>query len=279
MSTDCTPTDDSEIDTRTETGDSETASGTTSGTDTTSGTAEGTYGPDDGILVLDGLTKRFGGLTAVDDLSFAVEKSEILGFIGPNGAGKSTLADAVAGHLPYEGRVTYRGRKVVESRPSDLVAQGLIHCTETRDLFGHMSVADNLDLGAYRHRDAAGDRREFVYELFPTLAERTDQEARTMSGGEQQMLAIARALMSDPDLLLLDEPTLGLAPVVLEDISDGIERIREEGVTVVLCEQNVTFAMEHADRVYLLENGRIEREGRPETLRGDEYIREAYLGG
>jgi branched-chain amino acid transport system ATP-binding protein len=231
------------------------------------------------VLRGDDLAVSYGEVAALRGVDFHVREGEIAAIIGPNGAGKSTLADAVAGHLPYEGSVTYRGREVSESRSSDLVSRGLIHCTETRDLFGHMSVADNLDLGAYRHRDAVGDRREFAYDLFPALAERTDQEARTMSGGEQQMLAIGRALMGDPDLLLLDEPTLGLAPVVLEDISDGIERIREEGVTVVLCEQNVTFAMEHADRVYLLENGRIEREGRPEKLRGDEYIREAYLGG
>ena len=231
------------------------------------------------VLRADDLAVSYGEVAALRGIDFHVREGEIAAVIGPNGAGKSTLADAVAGHLPYEGSVTYRGREVAESRPSDLVAQGLIHCTETRDLFGHMTVADNLDLGAYRHRDGTEERREFVYDLFPALAERTDQEARTMSGGEQQMLAIARSLMGDPDLQLLDEPTLGLAPVVLDDISDGIERIREEGVTVVLCEQNVTFAMEHADRVYLLENGRIEREGHPEELRGDEYIREAYLGG
>ncbi|UPW02311.1 ABC transporter ATP-binding protein [Halorussus gelatinilyticus] len=221
----------------------------------------------------------YGQVAALRGLDFRVEGGEIVAVIGPNGAGKSTLADAVSGHRPYEGSVTYRGREVAETSASDLVAEGLIHCTETRDLFGYMSVADNLDLGAYRHRDDVEERREFVYDLFPTLEERAEQNARTMSGGEQQMLAIGRALMSDPDLLLLDEPTLGLAPVILEDISDGIEEIRDAGVTVVLCEQNVTFAMDHADRVYLLENGRFEREGTPDTLRGDEYIRDAYLGG
>ncbi|WP_435180078.1 ABC transporter ATP-binding protein [Halorussus sp. AFM4] len=231
------------------------------------------------VLRAEDLRVSYGEVAALRGLDFHVEEGEIVSVIGPNGAGKSTLADAVSGHVPYEGSVTYRGQEVAESSASDLVARGLIHCTETRDLFGYMSVADNLDLGAYRHRDDVAERREFVYDLFPTLEDRADQNARTMSGGEQQMLAIGRALMSDPDLLLLDEPTLGLAPVILEDISDGIEEIRESGVTVVLCEQNVTFAMDHADRVYLLENGRFEREGPPETLRGDEYIREAYLGG
>jgi len=231
------------------------------------------------VLRAEGLRVSYGEVTALRGLDFEVSDGEIVAVIGPNGAGKTTLADAVSGQVPYEGSVTYRGEEAADARPSDLVARGLIHCTETRDLFGHMSVADNLDLGAYRHRDDVEDRLAFVCDLFPALAEREDQDARTMSGGEQQMLAIGRALMSDPDLLVLDEPTLGLAPVVLDDISDGIEQIRAAGVTVVLCEQNVTFAMDHADRVYLLENGRFEREGRPEDLRGDEYIRDAYLGG
>ncbi|WP_433632521.1 ABC transporter ATP-binding protein [Halomicrococcus sp. NG-SE-24] len=233
----------------------------------------------DPVLRVEDLRVSYGEVTALRGVDLHVQAGEIVGVIGPNGAGKSTLADAVSGHLPYEGSVTYRGREVADARASELVADGLIHCTETRDLFGHMSVADNLDLGTYRHRNDVDARREFVYELFPTLAERTGQNARTLSGGEQQMLAVGRALMSDPDLLLLDEPTLGLAPVVVDDISDGIEQIRDAGVTVLLCEQNVTFAIDHADRIYLLENGRIEREGTPATLRGDEYIRDAYLGG
>ena len=235
--------------------------------------------PSEAVLRAEGLRVSYGEVAALRGLDFRVEAGEIVSVIGPNGAGKSTLADAVSGHLPYEGSVTYRGAEVSSAGASELVSRGLIHCTETRDLFGYMTVADNLDLGAYRHRADKEERLEFVYDLFPVLEERSDQNARTMSGGEQQMLAIGRALMSDPDLLLLDEPTLGLAPVVLDDISDGIEQIRDAGVTVVLCEQNVTFAMDHADRIYLLENGRFEREGAPETLRGDEYIRDAYLGG
>ena len=261
----------------------DTGTDTDTDTDTDTGTGTPSSDPDaergETVLRAEDLGVSYGEVTALRGVDFHVEEGEIAAIIGPNGAGKSTLADAVTGHLPYEGSVTYRGREVGDSEPSDLVTQGLIHCTETRDLFGHMTVADNLELGAYRHRDDLAERRSFVYELFPTLEERGDQRARTMSGGEQQMLAIGRSLMSDPDLLILDEPTLGLAPVILEDISDGIEQIRAEGVTVLLCEQNVTFAMEHADRVYLLENGRFEREGVPETLRGDEYIRDAYLGG
>jgi branched-chain amino acid transport system ATP-binding protein len=141
-----------------------------------------------------------------------------------------------------------------------------------------MSVDDNLDLGSYRRGDV-DERKAFVYDLFPRLEERKDQDANTMSGGEQQMLAIGRSLMSDPDFLVLDEPTLGLAPVILEDISEGIRAIQDAGVTILLCEQNVTFALKHADRINLLENGEFVRKGTPEEMRGDDYIRDSYLGG
>jgi branched-chain amino acid transport system ATP-binding protein len=242
-------------------------------TDTTNREAE------DAILSCEGLSVSYGTVAALRDIDLTVGDDEMVGVIGPNGAGKTTLSNTVTGFLDYSGRVGYRGEEVRERSVNDLVASGLIHCTESRDLFGFMTVEDNLQLGAYRHSEVGDDRLEFVYELFPRLEERSDQHARTMSGGEQQMLAIGRSLMGDPDCLVLDEPTLGLAPVVIEDISGGIERIREAGVTVLLCEQNVTFAMDHADHIYLLENGELVREGDPETLRGDEYIRDAYLGG
>jgi branched-chain amino acid transport system ATP-binding protein len=231
------------------------------------------------VLEVSDLRVRYGEVEALRGSDLSVPEGEIVAVIGPNGAGKSTLADAVSGFLDHEGSIEYRGTAVAAGTTSDLVRQGLIHCTETRDLFGHLSVEDNLELGAYRHRDGLDERLSYVYDVFPALAERTDQHARTMSGGEQQMLAIGRALMGDPDLLVLDEPTLGLAPVILEDISEAIEEIRDDGVTILLAEQNVTFAMDHADRVHLLENGRIEREGEPGRLRNDEYIQEAYMGG
>ncbi|MFB6269607.1 MAG: ABC transporter ATP-binding protein [Halobacterium sp.] len=230
------------------------------------------------VLSVADLRVSYGEVSALRGVDVDVPEGDVVSVIGPNGAGKSTLADAISGFVDFEGSVEYRGESVAGKRTPDLVADGLIHCTETRDLFGHLSVADNLELGAYRHGDGMADRLEYVYDVFPALAERKGQHARTMSGGEQQMLAIGRALMGDPELLVLDEPTLGLAPVILDDISEAIEGIREDGVTVLLAEQNVTFAMDHADHVYLLENGRIEREGDPETLRGDDYIRDAYLG-
>lgn len=231
------------------------------------------------ILSIDDLSVSYGEVAALRGVSLDIETGSVVSVIGPNGAGKSTLANTVTGFRPYAGSVTYADTEVSSVDASDLVANGLIHCTEDRDLFGYMSVEDNLELGAYRHGDGESGRLRYVYDVFPTLEERKDQNARTMSGGEQQMLAIGRALMGDPELLILDEPTLGLAPVILEDISDAIEEIRDDGVTVLLCEQNVTFAMNHADRIYLLENGRIEKDGTPEDLRGDDYIRDAYLGG
>ncbi|WP_433629569.1 ABC transporter ATP-binding protein [Halomicrococcus sp. NG-SE-24] len=231
------------------------------------------------VVSVDDVSVSYGEVAALRGITANVQDGEIVGVIGPNGAGKTTLVETISGFHDYAGHVEYRGEEVGDASPSDLVEAGLVHCTESRDLFGHLSVEDNLELGAYRQQDGVDDRLDFVYDLFPTLAERADQNARTMSGGEQQMLAIGRALMGDPDVLILDEPTLGLAPVILQDISDGLDTIRDSGVTVLLAEQNVTFTMNHADRVYLLENGTIEREGDPETLRGDEYIRTAYLGG
>ncbi|PSP97719.1 ABC transporter ATP-binding protein [Halobacteriales archaeon QS_5_70_17] len=231
------------------------------------------------VLSTDDLRVTYGKVLALREIDLTVREGEVVSVIGPNGAGKTTLANTVSGFLDYEGSAEYRGREVADRSVSDLVSEGLIHCTEKRDLFGYMTVDDNLRLGAYRHGEDADERLEYVYDLFPALAERTEQNARTMSGGEQQMLAIGRALMGAPDLLVLDEPTLGLAPVILEDISDAIEEINDEGVTVLLFEQNVTFAMNHADRIYLLENGEVVREGSPGELRGDDYIRESYLGG
>jgi branched-chain amino acid transport system ATP-binding protein len=230
------------------------------------------------VLNVEDLNVAYGKVQALRGVDLELSEGEVVSVIGPNGAGKTTLANAVTGYLDYEGSVSFRGTEVNQKTPEDHVQSGLIQCTEKRDLFGFMSAEDNLELGTYVHGDYE-DRLEFVYDLFPRLEERRDQDAHTMSGGEQQMLAIGRSLMSEPDLLVLDEPTLGLAPVILEDISEGLDRIREEGVTVLLCEQNVTFAMKHADRIKLLENGEFVRSGTPSELRTDDYIRESYLGG
>jgi branched-chain amino acid transport system ATP-binding protein len=241
-----------------------------------SAAATGTSGTP--VLSVSDLRVNYGKVQALRGVDLTVDEGEIVSVIGPNGAGKSTLANTISGFKEYDGRVEYRGQTVSDRIPEDLVEDGLIHCTESRDLFGFMSVDDNLDLGSYRRGDVK-ERKSFVYDLFPRLEERRDQEANTMSGGEQQMLAIGRSLMSDPDFLVLDEPTLGLAPVILEDISEGIQAIQDAGVTILLCEQNVTFALKHADRINLLENGEFVRQGPPEEIRNDDYIRESYLGG
>jgi branched-chain amino acid transport system ATP-binding protein len=234
----------------------------------------------DAVLEAEDLSVSYGKVQALRGLDLTVREGEIVSLIGPNGAGKTTFANTASGFLPYGGSVRYRDQEVSTVGQTELVEQGMIHCTEKRDLFGYMDVEDNLELGGYLQDDAViEERKEFVYDLFPRLDERREQNARSMSGGEQQMLAIGRALMGDPDLLILDEPTLGLAPVILKDIAEAFDPIQEQGVTIMLTEQNVTFALKHADRIYLLENGDVVREGTPGELKGDDYIRESYLGG
>jgi len=225
------------------------------------------------------LSVSYGKITALAGVDVTIRDGELVSLIGPNGAGKTTFADTVMGFLDYEGSLTYAGTEVGTRSQSDLVGDGIIYCTEERDLFPFMTVEKNLKLGAFRSRDGYEDRLEYVYEVFPRLEERREQNARTMSGGEQQMLAIGRALMGDPEFLVLDEPTLGLAPVILDDISVALDRIVDEGVTVLLTEQNVVFALDHADRIFLLENGRLVKSGPVEEIRGDDYITETYLGG
>jgi branched-chain amino acid transport system ATP-binding protein len=236
-------------------------------------------GDTDTVLEASGLSVSYGKITALSEVDLTVRRGELVSVIGPNGAGKTTFGETVMGFLNYEGSLRYLSEEVDVRSQSELVADGIIYCTEGRDLFPLMSVEENLRLGAYRNRDALGDRLEYVFDLFPRLEDRRDQNARTMSGGEQQMLAIGRALMGDPELLVLDEPTLGLAPVILEDISEALEEIVAAGVTVLLTEQNVVFALDHADRLYLLENGRVVRSGPVDEIQGDDYIRETYLGG
>ena len=231
------------------------------------------------VIDADGLSVSYGKVKALRNIDLTIEEGEIISLIGPNGAGKTTFADTTAGFLPYEGHLSYQGTEIASTDRSTLVDEGIIYCTEKRDLFSFMDVEQNLVMGAFRSRDTVDELLSFVYDLFPRLEERRSQEARTMSGGEQQMLAIGRALMGDPNLLVLDEPTLGLAPVIIDDISEALEPILDRGVTILLAEQNVTFALNHADRIYLLENGEVAKSGPAEDMKGDSYIRDTYLGG
>ncbi|SDJ84384.1 ABC transporter ATP-binding protein [Natronorubrum texcoconense] len=232
-------------------------------------------------LEIDDLHVYYGKAHALQGVSIDVDNGEIFGVIGPNGAGKTTMLNAIAGFLEYDGSIHYDGVDLATVSPRDIVTDGLVYCTEDRDLFPFFTVHENLQMGAqFRDdREAVEEDMRMVYDLFPRLDERRDQEAETMSGGEQQMLAIGRALMSDPDLLMLDEPTLGLAPIIIEDINDAIEKLnQEEGLTILLAEQNSTFALRHAERLALLETGSIELAGSAAEFQDNDYIREAYIG-
>ncbi len=232
------------------------------------------------VLRVESLSVFYGKAQALYDISFVVRQGEFVSVIGPNGAGKTTLLNALSGLVPYRGRILFE-EKPLPPQPHEIVRRGVIHCPEGRSLFPYLSVYDNLILGAYRRRDEGIVRDlEDVYELFPRLRERRRQLAGTLSGGEQQMVAIGRALMARPKLLMLDEPTLGLAPIVRAHISQALEEIRQRyHMTILLAEQNAEFAFRHSDRLYLLETGRIVREGTVAEMREDPYIRQAYLGG
>jgi ABC-type branched-subunit amino acid transport system ATPase component len=207
----------------------------------------------------------YGKAQALDDVSIHVGEGEFVSVVGLNGAGKTTLFNAISGLVPSSGAVTWKGEAIGGMTPAKIARMGIVQCPETRELFGDMSVRENLDLGG-QHLPVAETQRQlqWLFELFPILHSRQGQVARTLSGGEQQMLAIARALMMKPKLLILDEPTLGLAPVILEQLSKALEKLRQTtDITVLLGEQNVTFALPHADRVYVLEHAHIVWEGDP----------------
>ncbi|WP_222919798.1 ABC transporter ATP-binding protein [Natrinema sp. SYSU A 869] len=235
----------------------------------------------DTILDIEDLNVYYGKSHALKGVSLSIQKGEIYGAIGPNGAGKTTMLNAIAGFIDYEGTIRYKGQDLSQTKPKEIVESGLIYCTEDRDLFPYFSVHENLLMGAQFRDDRAAveDDLEMVYDLFPRLDERREQEAETMSGGEQQMLAVGRALMSDPEMLMLDEPTLGLAPVIIEDIGNALATLQqEEELTILLAEQNSTFALNHADRLSLIETGEIELSGPHDEFTDNEYVREAYVG-
>lgn len=224
---------------------------------------------------------RYGPIVAVREVSFRVERGEIVTLLGANGAGKSSVLNAIVGLVaPASGRVVFRGQELQRLAPERIVQLGLSLTPEGRRVFPKLSVGDNLRLGAVvqRDRNTAAAARERVLELFPILRERIGQSAGTLSGGQQQMLAIGRSLMAGPTLLLLDEPSLGLAPILVDQIFQLIVRLREEGTTILLVEQNVFRALEIADRAYVLVNGQVEREGKAAVLRASEEIEGAYLG-
>ncbi len=233
------------------------------------------------MLELSGITAGYGHFTALWDVSLRVAEGEAVAVVGPNGAGKTTLLRVISGLIaPRAGRITFEGAEVAGHPAYDIVAHGVAHVPEGRRLFPGLTVADNLKTGAFLPSARAHYREslERVYTLFPVLAERQDQRAGSMSGGEQQMLALGRAIMSRPKIILLDEPSLGLAPVMVLRVFDLIRRVREEGYTILVVEQNVRQVLKLVDRAYLLEVGRIKMEGRADQLAEQDFVRKAYLG-
>jgi branched-chain amino acid transport system ATP-binding protein len=234
------------------------------------------------VLELDAVSVAYGGIPAVAGVSLTVVAGSIVTVIGPNGAGKSTLLNAVMGILPAQGRIRFGGRDLRTTGVAARVQAGMSLVPEQRELFASMSVEDNLRLGAFRHRAegraAAGRALDGVYSLFPRLAERRRQQAGTLSGGERQMLAMGRALMARPTLLMLDEPSLGLAPLVVRDIFRTITELRRTGVAILLVEQNARAALQVSEHGYVLETGRVTLHGPSAELACDSRIVELYLG-
>ena len=233
------------------------------------------------MLALAAVTAGYGAFTALWDVSLRVEAGEAVAVVGPNGAGKTTLLRAISGLIaPRAGSVVFEGAELAGHPPYDIVAHGIAHVPEGRRLFPQLTVAENLKMGAYLPSARARFRESLarVYGLFPALAERHRQRAGSLSGGEQQMLAVGRALMSRPKLILLDEPSMGLAPVLVLRLFDLIRRVREEGYTILVVEQNVRQVLKLVDRAYLLEVGRIKMEGRAADLAEQDFVRKAYVG-
>jgi len=233
------------------------------------------------VLEIDNLSAAYGSFQALFGVSLRVDAGEAVGVIGPNGAGKTTLMRVISGLLPGRaGRLAFEGRSLAGVPAYRVVTRGIAHVPENRRLFPKLTIEENLRIGAYmpQARKHFAERLGRVYELFPRLAERRNQLAGTMSGGEQQMCAIARALMSKPKLLLLDEPSAGLAPLVVQQVFDLVRKIRGEGFTVLIVEQNVQQLLELVDRAYLLEVGRIKLAGMAAELKANPFVRQAYLG-
>jgi len=233
------------------------------------------------MLEVKNIQVAYGKIVAVKDVSIDVKQGEIVTLIGSNGAGKSTTLRTISGLIkPKSGEILFNGKRIDGVPGHEIVGMGICHSPEGRRIFPRMTVKENLELGAFLRNDktAVNADMDRVLELFPRLKERIKQTAGTMSGGEQQMLAVSRALMGDPKLLLLDEPSMGLAPVLVELIFDTIVKIRKQGITILLIEQNATAALEVADRAYVLESGAVKMSGSAKELSSDDKVTKAYLG-
>ncbi|EOT30094.1 ABC transporter ATP-binding protein [Enterococcus saccharolyticus] len=233
------------------------------------------------MLKVDNLSVRYGMIQAVHNVSFQVNQGEIVSLIGANGAGKTTILRTISGLIrPSEGSIVFEGQAIEKAAPQKIVASGLSQVPEGRHVFPGLTVQENLEMGAFLRKDSnVKADYEQVFAKFPVLKERKNQDAATLSGGEQQMLAMGRALMSKPKLLLLDEPSMGLAPIFIREIFSIIQEIQQQGTTVLLIEQNANMALSIADRGYVLETGKVVLEGTGQELLSSEAVKKAYLGG
>lgn len=233
------------------------------------------------MLELKNVNVHYGAIHALQGINIKVNQGEIVTLIGANGAGKSTTLKAISGILkPTTGEILFEGNDIAKMKSHNLVSLGIAHVPEGRRVFSKMSVMENLEMGAYSRKDKEQIKKDYekIFEIFPRIYERRNQMAGTLSGGEQQMLAMGRALMSKPRLLLLDEPSMGLAPLIVKQIFSIIEDINKSGTTILLVEQNATMALKVADRAYVIQHGTIEMEGSAEELLNDESVKNAYLG-
>lgn len=233
----------------------------------------------DNILQIKNLVVNFGGIKAVNDISFDIERGKIVTLIGSNGAGKSTILRSISGIVkPQSGQILFEGQNILGLSPDKIVSRGITLVPEGRRVFPNLTVLENLKIGAYLRKDNYNADLQYVYELFPRLKERHWQLAGTLSGGEQQMLAVGRALMSKPSLIMMDEPSLGLAPLVVKDIFEIIKTINQSGITVLLIEQNANMALKAADYGDVIQTGKITMSGTGAELLADDSVKEAYLG-
>jgi branched-chain amino acid transport system ATP-binding protein len=234
------------------------------------------------MLEINGISTYYGNIQALHEVSLKINEGEIITLIGANGAGKTTTLLSVSGIVqPKQGEILFKGEPIHRMKPDKIVQMGICQVPEGRHIFPYLTVSENLDLGAFLRKDRDGIRKDLeqIYDLFPRLAERRHQQGGTLSGGEQQMLAISRALMARPRLLLLDEPSLGLAPLIVQQIFEIIKRIKEEsGTTIFLVEQNANLALKVADRGYVMETGRVTMEDKASNLLSNEDVKKAYLG-
>ncbi|GAA0684410.1 MULTISPECIES: ABC transporter ATP-binding protein [Clostridium] len=233
------------------------------------------------MLELKDVNVHYGAIHALQGININVNQGEIVTLIGANGAGKSTTLKAISGVLkPTSGEILFEGNDIAKMKPHNLVSLGIAHVPEGRRVFSKMSVMENLEMGAYSRKDKEQIKKDYkkIFDIFPRIYERRNQMSGTLSGGEQQMLAMGRALMSKPRLLLLDEPSMGLAPLIVKQIFSIIEDINKSGTTILLVEQNATMALKVADRAYVIQHGTIEMEGSAEKLLNDESVKNAYLG-